>query len=305
MRWLRSNERRTGAGKRQRKTRSKTGAARRTPRRTRQAQRRRMPLLTARRLRVAAGPLLAVFVVLGAAWLWQDGWFARQTQAAQAGLLSLSVSAGFKVDDLQVVGRDRTSRQSVIAALEVSRDMPILTFDPHEARQRLRTLNWVKDATVVRRLPNVLAVNLVEREPLALWQYAGALSVIDRDGEVIPDVEVGHFSHLPLVVGSGAPTQAGALIEMLDNEPLLKSRVTAAIWVAERRWNLQIDGAIKVRLPEVAPAKAIAQLAKVEREHGLLDKDVVTIDLRLPDRLVVRTAPGAVPVVPSTQGENT
>ncbi len=55
----------------------------------------------------------------------------------------------------------------------------------------------------------------------------------------------------------------------------------------------------------MAPAEAIAQLAKVEREHGLLDKDVVTIDLRLPDRLVVRTAPGAVPVVPTAEGENT
>jgi cell division protein FtsQ len=261
--------------------------------------------LTARRLRLAAGPLLAVVVVLGIAWLWRDGWFARQMDAAHSGFLGLSASAGFKVDDLQVAGRDRTSKESILAALEVSRDMPILAFDPHEARQRLRTLNWVKDATVVRRLPNVLAVSLIEREPLALWQYAGALSVIDRDGEVIPDVEVERFSHLPLVVGSGAPTQAGALIAILENEPLLKSRVTAAIWVAERRWNLQIDGAIKVRLPEVEPAEAIAQLAKVEREHGLLDKDVVTIDLRLPDRLVVRTAPGAVPVVTTAEGENT
>jgi cell division protein FtsQ len=60
-----------------------------------------------------------------------------------------------------------------------------------------------------------------------------------------------------------------------------------------------------VRLPEVEPAKAIAQLAKIEREHGLLDKDVITIDLRLPDRLVVRTAPGTMPVVPAADGENT
>lgn len=304
MRWLRSNKPRAGASKPRRKGRSKPAAARKPARRTR-TQRRRLPLLTARRLRLAAGPLLAVVVVLGIAWLWRDGWFARQMDAAHSGFLGLSASAGFKVDDLQVAGRDRTSKESILAALEVSRDMPILAFDPHEARQRLRTLNWVKDATVVRRLPNVLAVSLIEREPLALWQYAGALSVIDRDGEVIPDVEVERFSHLPLVVGSGAPTQAGALIAILENEPLLKSRVTAAIWVAERRWNLQIDGAIKVRLPEVEPAEAIAQLAKVEREHGLLDKDVVTIDLRLPDRLVVRTAPGAVPVVTTAEGENT
>ena len=92
---------------------------------------------------------------------------------------------------------------------------------------------------------------------------------------------------------------------MLQDVPNLRSRVTAAIWVAERRWNLQIDGAIKIRLPETDPAAALSKLAKIERDHGLLQKDVVTIDLRVPDRLVVRTAPGALPVLDEENGENT
>jgi cell division protein FtsQ len=303
MRWLRSSERRAGAGKRRAKPGAKPGA-KRGARRTR-AQSRRTPLVTARRARLVAIPLLAVCMILGGAWLWRDGWFARQIAEAQLGLLNLSATAGFKVEDLQVSGRDSIPKDLIVTTLGIERDMPILSFDPDLARERLRALNWVKDATVLRRLPNVVAVKLIEHEPLALWQHAEEISLIDQDGEVIPGVEVERFAHLPLIVGDGAPAHAGALLDMLEDEPTLKSRVTAAIWVAERRWNLQIDGAIKVRLPEIGPAKAIAQLARIEREHGLLDKDVVTIDLRLPDRLVVRTAPGAVPVVPTADGENT
>ena len=46
-------------------------------------------------------------------------------------------------------------------------------------------------------------------------------------------------------------------------------------------------------MPETDPAGAWVQLARLEREHGLLGRDVVAIDLRLPGRLVVRTAPDA------------
>jgi len=53
-------------------------------------------------------------------------------------------------------------------------------------------------------------------------------------------------------------------------------------------------------------AAAWAQLARMQRDHKLLERDVITIDLRMPDRLVVRTAPGAEPSAQSAhKGEET
>jgi cell division protein FtsQ len=67
--------------------------------------------------------------------------------------------------------------------------------------------------------------------------------------------------------------------------------VTAAIRVGERRWNLQMDNGIDVRMPETDIGQAWAQLAQLERDQKVLGRDVVTIDLRLPDRFVIRVSP--------------
>ncbi len=58
--------------------------------------------------------------------------------------------------------------------------------------------------------------------------------------------------------------------------------------MAGRRWTLKVDNGIDVRLPEQGASAALARLARLEREHKLLDRDVIAIDLRMADRVVVR-----------------
>lgn len=267
---------------------------RRLPRRRRSRRARRAPRYADRfaRRRLTAGALIAASVA-GTAWLWQDGWFARRTAATAQAALAATARAGLALGDVLVEGRQRTERGALMAALGVGRGVPILGFDPHAAKRRLEALPWVRAATVERRLPDAIYVRLVERQPLALWQDHGRVAVIDHAGAVIPGARAAGFAHLPLVVGEDAPAHAAGLIAMLAREPELKARVAAAVRVRGRRWNVRLDSGIDVRLPEDGPAAAWAQLARIEREHGLLQRDVVTIDLRTPDRLVVRTAPGA------------
>jgi cell division protein FtsQ len=245
-----------------------------------------------RALRVGLGVSLVLFLV-GAAWLWHSGWLGRQADRMGEAAYQLTADAGFAVDDVLVEGRGRTDPSAILAALRVQRGTPILAIDPRAARARLEALPWVRQATVERRLPKLVYIRLTERNPLALWQLDGKLSVIDRRGEVISGVTAKQFARLPLVVGQGAPHHAAALVAMLDREPDLRPLDTAAVRVSGRRWNLHLRGGIDVRLPESDPAEAWVQLARLEREHGLLGRDVVAIDLRLPGRLVVRTAPDA------------
>src|SRR5262249_44955694 len=99
------------------------------------------------------------------------------------------------------------------------------------------------------------------------------------------------FAKLPLVVGQGAASHAAELLDMLASEIDLAARVTAAIRVGDRRWNLRIDNAIDVFLPADEPSGAWAQLARLERSSAILKRDVQTVDIRLPDRLVLRVTP--------------
>ena len=213
-------------------------------------------------------------------------------QAVEAGY-RLSADFGFAINSVLVEGRQRTPRGAILEALGVHRGAPILALDPFESRDNLRSLPWIAEASVERRLPSVVYVRIEERQPMALWQSHGRLSVIDDRGTVIPGAKIDRFSALPLVVGPGAPEHAADLLHMLAGEPALKRRVSAAIRVGERRWNLRLDDAIDVRLPEVAAKGAWEKLARIEREHGILSRNVTLIDLRMPDRLVVRPKPGS------------
>jgi cell division protein FtsQ len=210
---------------------------------------------------------------------------------ASTRLLDLSAALGFRVVDVRVEGRRTTDRETIIEALDARPGTPILAVDPVRAKQKLESLPWVRSAAIERRLPNTLYVRLVEREPLALWQHAGKIELIDRTGTVIPVPRLDRFAKLPMVVGEDAASYAAELLAMLASEPDLAARVTAAVRVGGRRWNLRIDNAIDLLLPTDEPAAAWADLARLERSSAVLKRDVQAIDMRLPDRLVVRVAP--------------
>ena len=98
-----------------------------------------------------------------------------------------------------------------------------------------------------------------------------------------------------VVVGDGAQIQAATLLKTLRNEPELLVLVETAVWVGGRRWNIRLKGNIDVRLPEKNAKSAWARLAEYERVHGILERDVQVLDLRLPDRLIVRKTPRVLP----------
>ncbi|MGI9501344.1 MAG: cell division protein FtsQ/DivIB [Geminicoccaceae bacterium] len=219
------------------------------------------------------------------AWLGWSGTVYALTSDLTDKALNLTGGAGLQVRAVYADGREHTDRQALKDQLGISIGDPILGFDTAAAQARLEALPWVDRASVSRFLPDTIKVRLVERKPLAIWQHDGTFSLIDREGGVIVD-EVGalevrrHFDHLRVLVGEGAPDRAVALFQMLSVEPELSARVKAASWVGERRWTLRLDNKVDVLLPENAPLQAWRYLAKAVKEQALLDRAVVTIDLR-------------------------
>ncbi len=255
----------------------------------------RLPLTPRRLLLAAAGFFGALIFVLVV-----SGWAGRKAERLYTAWLETTAEAGFAVEEVFVVGRSRTAKDKLLAEIGVARGTPIFAIDPKAIKTRLEALPWTAEVTVERRLPNVLLIEIAERQPLALWQHRGRKLVIDRQGEVIPGAKPLRFAKLPLVVGEGAPSQTAELLAILAREPALRDKVTAAVRVGKRRWNLRLQGGIDVHLPETETAEAWSELARVEREHGLLRREILAIDLRISDRMTLRMAPGASPAPDSS-----
>jgi cell division protein FtsQ len=223
----------------------------------------------------------------------------HSVQDIVTGALDLTGKLGLVVTDIQVEGRQTTDAATILAALDARYGTPILGVNPARAKQQLEALPWVRSAAIERRLPRTIVVYLVERHPLAVWQHDGKQELIDQDGTVIPVTDLSRFAKLPTIVGDDQARHGAAqLLGILASEPSIYPRVTAVVLVGDRRWNVQIDSSIEVMLPEDDMAGAWSKLAGMQRANQILQRNVETIDMRMPDRLVMRvtdTAPKEAP----------
>lgn len=201
---------------------------------------------------------------------------------------------GLSVRSVTVGGREQTETPEILEALGVAIGDSILHTDIIAAQQRLTSLAWVRHATVFRKLPDTLHIEIEERQPIAIWQIDRRMVLVDRQGVPITEKDVPEFVHLLLVVGKGAAEAASDLLTMLSQEPWLQRRVAAAVRIGGRRWDLRLQNGIDIRLPETDPQAAWRALAAYEAREGLLGRDVEVVDLRLPDQPSVRLSEGGV-----------
>lgn len=288
-----------GKAQRDGSARTRRGTSPRAAGKNRRAPlRRRAPRWLMRLARPAVVSTVAALILLAGLVTWRSG----GAEALGEALLSWSGSAGFAVKEVLVMGRVETPAEQILAALDVRKGSPLFAFSPAAARERLLSLGWVREARVERRFPNVVYVDLEERRPAAIWQDSGKFALVDETGALIGADAVSRFTSLRTIVGPDAPEEFGALFSVLGTRPEMMAHVTAAVRVGGRRWNLTLDNGMTVLLPEKGVAKAWRTLAEAVQDSALMERDVVHIDLRIPDRMVLRLTPEAAKLRGSDQG---
>ena len=206
---------------------------------------------------------------------------------------AIANSAGFRITAVAINGRRQLSQDEVLAVGGVTGRSSLLFLDAAVVRDRLKANPWIADATVQKFYPGQLRIDIVERTAFALWQQDGRLAVIAEDGAVLEPYVSRRFMSLPLVVGKGAESQAHDFLALLARYPQVRAATRAAVFVGERRWNLRLKDGLDVRLPEHDVGNALAALSRLDKEERLFSRDIVAVDMRLPDRLTVQLSDDA------------
>lgn len=235
-------------------------------------------------------------VAIGAAWWWvHSGKLGLMVDEAQQGVLEQTADAGMELKYIYLEGRDHANLEEVTAAIGLEAGDPILGVSVDGIKERLKALDWVRDAVVERQLPDTLHVHVFERKPIAVWQYKGALKLVDQMGAVIENADgaKAEYGNLLLVVGEDAPDHTVDLMRMLSAEPELFPQISAAIRAGNRRWDVKFHNGIEAKLPANNPERAWAMLAEMERQQHLLARNIRAVDLRLEDRMFIDLPPEA------------
>lgn len=202
-------------------------------------------------------------------------------------------AAGFRIASVILNGRKQLTQDEILAIGGVNGRSSLLFLDAAVVRDRLKANPWIAEANVLKLYPDRLQIDVTERTAFALWQEDGKLSVIADDGAVLENYVSSRFVALPQVVGKGADAKAKDFLALLDRYPQVRGMTRAAIYVGERRWNLRLSNGLDVRLPENDVGNALATLSKLDQDDRLFSRDIVAVDMRLPDRMTVRLSDDA------------
>ncbi len=205
-------------------------------------------------------------------------------------IASMTSQTGFEASKLVVNGNVNLDINILQARLATQLGNSLFSFEVDAAREEVLNDPWVKSATIRKVYPDTIVVDVIERKPVALWQSKGELHLIASDGFVIAKAEQSHMS-LPQVVGEGANMVAAEFLSVMNKYPAISQKASAYVRVAGRRWNLSMENGIQVLLPASDWEYALNDLQDLQNKKTLLDRDVLQIDMRLPDRLVIKLDP--------------
>ena len=235
--------------------------------------------------------------------------------ARAAALVAVALIGGYKTIDMalsaealtisriSIEGNSRMSRGEVLGLLDGLSGQHMVTVELEEWRQKLLASPWVADAAVRRMLPGTVAVQIVEREPLAIGRIGDRLYLVDHEGNVIDEYGPNYASFdLPIIDGLAAANDAGGpLVD--EGRAALAARVLAALQarpdLAGRVSQIDVTDAhdAVILLKDDTAYVRIGEEQFVERMQSYLDiapvlreqiPDIDYVDLRFDERVYVR-----------------
>ncbi len=244
-------------------------------------------LATMKRLLI---PALAIWLI---GWLWLGGVFTATKHMAWDGFVNWTASQGLQVKDIVIEGRNRTNMVDLQRAIHVKPNDPVLAVDVANIQQKITAMPWVDNVTVARNYNGIIIVKITERIPFVLWDRPGRkMAVVDTKGHIIAKANPNDFKTLLNVRGVDAPQHTVDLMQMVLEEPDIAKHIRGAEWIGDRRWDLITIGETRIHLPEGDMGYALSRLAKIQTEKNILNRDLLSIDLRANDRIIIETERG-------------
>ena len=236
------------------------------------------------------GGFLALILAGAAALAWMVASAAGVPALLHQQLATSAGAAGFQMRNIDLTGVERMNRLKVYEEVMEHRGTPMPLLNLAAIRDDLRRMPWVAEARVSRQLPDKLVIDIQERTPHAVLVKPDRLVLIDRNGIELDPISEKDAQGMLRISGAGAAQQIESLDHVLAAAPALQPQIASAHRIGERRWNIVFKTGQIPALPqgEDEAAEAFIDFARMDGLYRLLGGKATVIDLRVPDRYVLR-----------------
>ncbi len=249
-----------------------------------------------------------MLILLGAGGLWLSQEPNRQAVIGQLTHLREEFEARpeFRVSLARVEGASDDLAEAVRVKLALALPMSSFDIDLDAVRDRIETLDAVQKADLRVRSGGVLQVLITERVPVAVWRTEDRLTLVDETGHRVAGLmSRADRADLPLIAGEGADEAAPEALDLIAAAGPLTPRIRGLVRIGERRWDVVLDRDQRILLPEKNAVQALERLLALDQAQDLMNRDILTVDLRSDHRPILRLSPHALAEIRRAQGLET
>jgi cell division protein FtsQ len=250
---------------------SKTKSHIKSPRRTLVPFLKKLALWNGLALSVVGGTLIVHYGVLGPI-----------AHSSKQGLITGSSFLGWKGHHLLIEGRKTLSEKDLKDAIQFNPAEPLLNIDIGQIYTRLKKNMWINKVCVKKIYPGTLYIKIEERKPYCCVLQKNRSVVVDRSGVVLHE---GLESYLPKVKGPGAHLYAHEILDVLLQFKNISPHIDYIERKRSGRFDLFLKDGIRIALPQENVVDALHKLSMI-LEKGQLRKTHMTLDLRVPDKII-------------------
>jgi len=263
----------------------------------------RAQVQTPRRRPLRLRPVVRVArILVVAAVLAYGGFWAAQTAAGLQWL---------RVQHISVSGNQRISTGEVMLLVEGLKGDSLLATDLEGWRSRLLASPWIADATLRRRLPATIEIEIRERKPLGLARVGHDLQLVDGTGAIdafgprYADLDLPIIDGLIITTSSPKPRidpgraqTVGRFLADLRTRPALSRRVSQIDVTDAHDLHVILDGdSAVVRLGDTLFAERLQSYADLQSTLRERVPEIDYVDLRFGERVYVGPARAATSAV--------
>ncbi len=203
----------------------------------------------------------------------------------------------FRVTEIAFSGVNDDVARALRMMMPISFPVSSFDLDLEGMRATLEGLDAVARADLRVAPGGVLNVTIEQRQPALVWRGRAGLEVVDAEGHRVAGISArDDRADLPLIVGDGAKAAAPEALALLAAAAPVGERLRGLVRIGERRWDVVLDRGQRILLPETGALGALQRVVALHRAQDLLNRAILTVDMRTPNRPTLRRMPDPVPV---------
>jgi cell division protein FtsQ len=223
-------------------------------------------------------------------WLYKFGGYEKTSNFIYSQATSFFIGLGLKIESVEIEGNKTVSSDQLLEIIfnslgDISQNSIIL-IDLEKLKKDILEIGWIESVSIRKKLPSTIIINITERSPKVIWQSKGQIWLADDKGNLLTQKMEKKYLDLPVIIGQNSIKDIPEIYQIINSSKKLSKMVLNATKLGSRRWDINLNNNLKVKLPEKNATEAWKNLEYLEAKNSLFSKRINYIDMRIEGQLI-------------------